>query len=54
MNIFKINCCGFANSNYDYLGNLFLALSCRYDPKPKDLPIGILNEDKGTTIRSNC
>ncbi|HAR6751876.1 TPA: YhgE/Pip domain-containing protein [Staphylococcus aureus] len=28
-----------------------LAFYPAYDPKPKDLPIGILNEDKGTTIQ---
>lgn len=40
-----------ANSNYDYLGNLFFSFYPAYNPKPKDLPIGILNEDKGTTIQ---
>lgn len=39
------------NSNYDYLGNFSLAFYPAYNPKPKDLPIGILNEDKGTTIQ---
>ena len=39
------------NSNYDYLGNLFFSFYPAYNPKPKDLPIGILNEDKGTTIQ---
>ncbi|HFV7738845.1 TPA: YhgE/Pip domain-containing protein [Staphylococcus aureus] len=29
----------------------FLAFYPAYNPKPKDLPIGILNEDKGTTIQ---
>lgn len=28
-----------------------LAFYPAYNPKPKDLPIGILNEDKGTTIQ---
>ncbi|HDB5958559.1 TPA: YhgE/Pip domain-containing protein [Staphylococcus aureus] len=28
-----------------------LAFYTAYNPKPKDLPIGILNEDKGTTIQ---
>ncbi|HHY0273025.1 TPA: YhgE/Pip domain-containing protein [Staphylococcus aureus] len=28
-----------------------LAFYSAYNPKPKDLPIGILNEDKGTTIQ---
>ncbi|HCW7391632.1 TPA: YhgE/Pip domain-containing protein [Staphylococcus aureus] len=28
-----------------------LAFYLAYNPKPKDLPIGILNEDKGTTIQ---
>lgn len=39
------------NSNYDYLGNFFFSFYPAYNPKPKDLPIGILNEDKGTTIQ---
>lgn len=30
---------------------LSLAFYPAYNPKPKDLPIGILNEDKGTTIQ---
>ncbi|CAC9097807.1 Phage infection protein [Staphylococcus aureus] len=29
-----------------------LAFYPAYNPKPKDLPIGILNEDKGTTVKS--
>ncbi|MCM0466745.1 YhgE/Pip domain-containing protein [Staphylococcus aureus] len=29
----------------------FLAFYPAYNPKPKDFPIGILNEDKGTTIQ---
>lgn len=40
-----------ANSNYDYLVIFSLAFYPAYNPKPKDLPIGILNEDKGTTIQ---
>ena len=51
MNIFQNKLLWIANSNYDYLGNLSLAFYPAYNPKPKDLPIGILNEDKGTTIQ---
>ena len=29
----------------------FFSFYPAYNPKPKDLPIGILNEDKGTTIQ---
>lgn len=34
------------NSNYDYLVIFSLAFYPAYNPKPKDLPIGILNEIK--------
>ena len=40
-------CC---DSNFSYFS---LAFYPAFNPKPKDLPIAIVNNDKGTTIQSN-
>ena len=41
------NCCDF---NLSYFS---LAFYPAFNPKPKDLPIAIVNNDEGTTIQSN-
>ncbi|MCS5040338.1 YhgE/Pip domain-containing protein [Staphylococcus aureus] len=52
MNIFKNKLLWIAPiATMIILVNFSLAFYPAYNPKPKDLPIGILNEDKGTTIQ---
>ncbi|HCD8660216.1 YhgE/Pip domain-containing protein [Staphylococcus aureus] len=52
MNIFKNKLLWFAPIATMIILVIFsLAFYPAYNPKPKDLPIGILNEDKGTTIQ---
>lgn len=52
MNIFKNKLLWIAPiANMIILVIFSLAFYPAYNPKPKDLPIGILNEDKGTTIQ---
>ncbi|HEH7946407.1 YhgE/Pip domain-containing protein [Staphylococcus aureus] len=52
MNIFKIKLLWIAPIATMIILVIFsLAFYPAYNPKPKDLPIGILNEDKGTTIQ---
>ncbi|MFB2168441.1 YhgE/Pip domain-containing protein [Staphylococcus aureus] len=52
MNIFKNKLLGIAPIATMIILVIFsLAFYPAYNPKPKDLPIGILNEDKGTTIQ---
>ncbi len=52
MNIFKNKLLWIAPIATMIISVIFsLAFYPAYNPKPKDLPIGILNEDKGTTIQ---